>query len=77
MDKIKIAKARLEAANLRLRAAHRDHHSQGYLRQAQHPAYPGQEEVCMGKYEIEQSLSERDRAQADLIIAEAEGGGNG
>ena len=70
--KVKLMKARLKAAELRKDAAHQDEFAAGYFRQAKKPIYPGQEEVCEGKGNSVLSLAAKNRAQADLIEAEAE-----
>ena len=70
-QRIARAEAKLAAANLRLSAAQRDQMTAGYLRQMDHPVYDGQEIVCAGKAAVTQGLSDRERAQADLIEAEA------
>jgi len=68
--KVTLMRARLRAAQLRVEAAHHD--SGGYHRQANHPIYPGQEDICLHKAGIVDSLRAETMAKADLIEAEAE-----
>ena len=65
------ARARVKAAELRVRAASMDQCTAGYSRQASNPIYDGQSEICMGKAAEQQAFADRVRAQADLIEAEA------
>ena len=60
--KLKAAKLRILAAGQRARAA-------GYRRQAAHPAYPGQEMICLNKADEIAALAARSEAEADLIDA--------
>lgn len=81
-DRIKRAKARLEAAKLRVLAVQQDDVS-GYERTAarissgQDLDYPdgGRAESCLHKAALSQSLAAQTRARADLIEAEAGIGG--
>jgi len=70
--KIKRAEARLQAAKLRVTAAHQRDDAQRYYRQASHPAYEGQIERCIGKGEIAEVIAAENEAKADLIEAQAE-----
>jgi hypothetical protein len=70
--KVKLAKARLEAAELRTRAAHQADQAAAYRRQAAKPAYAGQEEICLNNATKVDALAAENRARADLIEAEAE-----
>lgn len=70
-ERIRKAKARLAAAELRIRACQQDDQAAGYFRQMQSPAYPDQAMVCAGKAAGAQAFAARTRAQADLIEAEA------
>ena len=70
-ERIRKAKARLAAAQLRVRACSQDQLAAGYARQGTHPIYAGQSEVCAGKAAEAGSYADRTRAQADLIEAEA------
>lgn len=71
-ERIRKAKARLAAAELRIRACQQDDQAAGYSRQMQSPAYPpDQAMVCAGKAAEAQAFAARTRAQADLIEAEA------
>ena len=58
--KLKAAKLRILAAGQRARAA-------GYRRQAAHPAYPGQEIICLDKADQIAALAARSEAEADLL----------
>jgi len=60
--KLKAAKLRILAAGQRARAA-------GYRRQAAHPAYPGQEIICLNKADEMDAVAARSEAEADLIDA--------
>jgi len=60
--KIKAAKLRILAAGQRARAA-------GYRRQAAHPAFPGQEIICLEKADEIAAVAARSEAEADLIDA--------
>jgi len=60
--KLKAAKLRILAAGQRARAA-------GYRRQAAHPAYPGQEMICLNKADEIAALAARSEAEADLLDA--------
>ena len=60
--KLKAAKLRILAAGQRARAA-------GYRRQAAHPAFPGQEIICLEKADEIAAVAARSEAEADLIDA--------
>jgi ribosome recycling factor len=70
-DRVRKARARLEAARLRVRACSQDQNATAHMRQASHPIYDGQREICAGKAALIGSLADQTRAQADLIEAEA------
>ena len=70
--KVILCRARLQAAELRVRAAHQQDGAAAHFRQATHPIYEGQEEICAGKGNVIAGLAAQTRAQADLIEAEAE-----
>jgi len=70
-QRIARASAKLKAAELRLQACQNDQRAEGYNRQAMHPAYDGQSEICCGKADNEVAYGNKLRAQADLIEAEA------
>jgi hypothetical protein len=70
--KVTLTQARLRAAKLRTRAAHQATQAQAYRRQAAKPKNDGQTEVCLGKAAEVESLAAENRAEADLIEAEAE-----
>ena len=69
MDKNK-AKKRLEAANLRVLAASQRANAAAHRRQAEHPIYPGQDIVCLGKADQIDAFAARSEAQADLLKTE-------
>ena len=58
--KVKAAKLRILATGQRARAA-------GYRRQAEHPAYPGQDTICLDKADQIAALAARSEAEADLL----------
>jgi hypothetical protein len=72
----KLAQARLEAARLRTRAVHQKSQAAAYRRQAAHPIYEGQTEICLEKAAQCEALAAENRARADLIEAEAEAAAN-
>jgi len=69
---VKLARAKLEAAQLRTRAAHQADQAAAYRRQAAKPAYDGQEEICLNNAAKCDAMAAENRARADLIEAEAE-----
>ena len=71
MDKITQAQARLKAANLRILAAGQRANADAHRRQANHPIYTGQSEICMIKADQIDAFASRSEAQAELIEAEA------
>lgn len=71
LEKTKQAEARLQAANLRVQAAHTYANAAAHMRQAAHPAYDGQSDVCASKAGIYTAYADRLLAQADLIEARA------
>ena len=60
--KLKAAKLRILAAGQRARAA-------GYRRQAEHPAYPGQDLVCLNKADEMDAFAARSEAEAEILEA--------
>jgi hypothetical protein len=70
--KVTLARARLEAAELRTRAAHQADQAAAYRRQSKKPAYEGPEEICLNNAAKAESLAAENRAKADLIEVEAE-----
>ena len=58
--KLKAAKLRILAAGQRARAA-------GYRRQAMHPAYPGQDTICLDKADQVAALAARSEAEAAIL----------
>ncbi len=71
VDRIAQAKAKIAAAQKRILACSQRDYAAAARRQATHPAYPGQEEICMGKAEQLEAFAARTMAEADLIEAEA------
>lgn len=69
-ERIAKAKAALEVANLRIKAVSQRDYAAAYMRQASHPAYDGQEIVCINKAEMCNALAAKTDAQADLLDAE-------
>ena len=70
---VAVAKKRVRAAELRVLAVRQREMAEGYLRQAGHPIYVGQDLVCTGKAAEVEALASRNEAEANLIEAEAEG----
>jgi len=64
------AEKKLQAANLRFLAANQRSMAAGYRRQAAHPAYPGQEMICLDKADAVDAVAARSEAEADLIDAD-------
>ena len=60
--KLKAAKLRILAAGQRARAA-------GYRRQAEHPAYPGQDTICLNKADEMDAFAARSEAEAEILEA--------
>ncbi len=71
VDRIALAKARVAAAQKRILACSQRDNAAAARRQAEHPAYPGQEMICIGKAEQIEAFAARTMAEADLIEAEA------
>lgn len=69
--KIEQAEVRVKAANLRILAASQRDYAAGHYRQANHPIYPGQETICIGKAERIEAVASRTEAEADLLLAKA------
>ena len=74
MNKIEIAKKRLEIVRLRNLADWQiNSFAQGHYNQASHPIYPGQEAVCIGKAQQAERFARENLAMADLMEAELAG----
>lgn len=58
---------RLDAAKLRVLATGQREMAEGYRRQSEHPAYPGQESICLSKARQVEALASQNEAEADLI----------
>lgn len=65
------AETQLAAAKLRTLAASQRTMASGYERQATHPAYSGQDIICLGKADQVRALAVENEAKADLIAAKA------
>ena len=63
------AEKKLKAAKLRILAAGQRAKAAGYRRQAAHPAYPGQDLVCLNKADEMDAVAARSEAEADLLEA--------
>jgi len=63
------AEKKLQAANLRFLAANQRSMAAGYRRQAMHPAYPGQDTICLAKADQIAVFAARSEAEADLLDA--------
>ena len=65
----KTAEERVKAAKLRILAANQRAMAAGYRRQAMHPAYPGQDLICMGEADAVDALATWTETEADLLDA--------
>ncbi len=70
-DRIRIAKAKIKAAEMRILAASNRQRVGAYNRQGSTPAYDGQGEVCYHKAAQAEQYAAKQEAMADLILAEA------
>lgn len=70
--KLTLARARLKAAELRALAAAQDDAAAEHQRQARAAKYDGQAGICIRKASLAQALANISRAEADLVILEAE-----
>ena len=61
------AKRQLEVSRLRVLAANQRIGANAYRRQAEHPIYPGQEEICLGKADVQDAIAARTEAEANLV----------
>ena len=64
------AKAKLQAAELRVKASWQRALAQAHIRQAGKPIYPGQDIICSGKADVILALAAQNEAEADLLLAE-------
>jgi len=64
------AEKKLKAAKLRILATGQKARAAGYRRQAEHPAYPGQEMICLSKADEMDAFAARSEAEADLLQAD-------
>lgn len=55
---------------MRVLAASQRSNAAAHRRQAEHPIYPGQDMVCLGKADQIDAFAARSEAQADLIESE-------
>lgn len=69
--KIAQTEAKLAAAKLMLHANTQDQGAAAHLRQAAHPAYDGQDAICVGKAATWAAQAEITRAKAGLLLAQA------
>lgn len=68
---VEIARRQLEIVRMRnLAAWQRGDYAQSHIRQANHPIYPGQSEICMGKAAQAERLADENEARANLMEAE-------
>jgi len=63
------AEKKLKAAKLRILAAGQKAKAAGYRRQAEHPAYPGQDLVCLNKADEMDAVAARSEAEAEILEA--------
>ena len=63
------AELRLKAANLRILAASQTANASAHRRQAEHPAYSGQEDICYRKADTIDAFAARSIAEAELLEA--------
>ncbi len=70
-DRIRIAKAKLEAANLQKRAASSRQQAMRYRQQSSRPIYPGQEEVAANNAAIADARGNPLDALAEVKLSEA------
>lgn len=71
IDRVKKAEAKVKAAKKRILACSQRDSAASANRQATHPAYPGQDIICMGKAKMAESLAAKTDAEADLIEVQA------
>jgi hypothetical protein len=71
IDRVKKAKAKVAAAQKRILACSQRDHAAASMKQASHPAYPGQEVICIGNAAKANACADHTDAQADLIEAQA------
>ena len=73
LSDVEIAEKRLEVVKLRnLATWQRGEYAQSHIRQARHPIYPGQTDVCMAKAAQAERLASENEAKADLMEATLE-----
>lgn len=72
---VAVAQAKCEIVRLRnLARWQREDYAAGLRRQAMHPVYPGQTDVCMRKASQLDGLADANEAAADLIQAKINAG---
>ena len=70
LSAVEIAEKRLQIVQLRnLAGWQRGEYAQSHIRQARHPIYPGQEDVCLAKAAQAERLARENDAKADLMEA--------
>lgn len=71
IDRVKKAEAKIKAAQKRILACSQRDMAFASRRQALHPAYEGQEFICIDKVDMADSFAHRTEAEAELIEAQA------
>uniref|UniRef100_A0A6M3JA07 Uncharacterized protein n=1 Tax=viral metagenome TaxID=1070528 RepID=A0A6M3JA07_9ZZZZ len=71
-NNVEVTKKREEAARLRSLAAGQKEYAAAHMRQAQHPIYAGQEEVCAGKASQLEAFAEQNLAIAARLDLEVQ-----
>lgn len=75
VNPVSVALARQEIVRLRnLASWQRGEYARSYRRQVEHPIYPGQEMICIGKAEQAERFADANDAQADVLQARIESG---
>ena len=71
MTNIERSELKVKAANLRILAASQTANAAAHRRQALHPAYAGQAEICENKAVMIDGFAARSLASAELLEAQA------
>lgn len=69
-DRIRKAKAKIQAASLKQQAVRHRITAQNYRRQSRAPIYQGQEIVCANKAVLAEARADELDARAELLLAE-------
>ena len=73
LSDVEIAEKQLQIVQLRnLAGWQRGEYAQSHIRQARHPIYPGQEDVCLAKAAQAERLASENEAKANLMEATLE-----